>query len=155
MAGMKGAALIPSREEWQEAKSAAEVRPFLRLIIENRSKWSRDKRARRFVEQGQRYIEARQWNEALAAYDRAIAIEPNYPWGNLFRAATLLWAGRAAEAVDAPRRAIELAPNLSWPHSYPYSAFIVGVDERHARLSKGPLDRSQGGNSRISLSGFE
>jgi tetratricopeptide (TPR) repeat protein len=120
---MRGAAITAAREEWQAAKSPDDARPFLRLIIDNSWLWPKDKRARRFAEQARRYIVEEgpepwvdQLARALAACERAIAIEPDYNWGYCLRAGILLWSDRRAEALEAADRAIGLEPNLSWPH---------------------------------------
>lgn len=52
-------------------------------------------------------------DEAVAAYRRAIALAPEYPFGHLDLAKALARADRAAEAEAEAREAIRLAPQLA------------------------------------------
>jgi tetratricopeptide (TPR) repeat protein len=55
-------------------------------------------------------------DEAFAAFQRAIALNPNYSWSYHNLGKVLQKQGKLDEAANAYRRAIELNPNFHWSH---------------------------------------
>jgi TolB-like protein/Flp pilus assembly protein TadD len=89
--------------------------------------------------------------EALASFEKAIAIDPGYGAARAARSRALivvgsLYAGTAQraqmynEAVDTARRAVALAPELADAHSALGFAIFNGALD--ARAARGPFDRS-------------
>jgi TolB-like protein/class 3 adenylate cyclase/Tfp pilus assembly protein PilF len=75
-------------------------------------------------------------NAAMAAYERAIALEPSFEWWHAFLAAALAQSGRYLEAVDPMRRALRLSPR---PHpamltTEGYVNYAVGRRDQAAAL---------------------
>jgi TolB-like protein/Tfp pilus assembly protein PilF len=58
-----------------------------------------------FANQGSAHIQAGRWDEALAAYDQALALFPAYGPALMFKALIYHRGGRAAEARESSRRA--------------------------------------------------
>jgi TolB-like protein/DNA-binding SARP family transcriptional activator/Flp pilus assembly protein TadD len=56
------------------------------------------------------------WDSALVAFDRAIRLDPRNVRAIVSRGSTLEWLRRYREAIEAYRHALELAPDLEWPH---------------------------------------
>ena len=61
-------------------------------------------------------VELNRLDEALAAYDRALAIDPDYTFALVNRGSALRYLGRTDEALEASMRAIERAPDLADAH---------------------------------------
>jgi tetratricopeptide (TPR) repeat protein len=57
---------------------------------------------------------ARQWDEALADADRAIALSPEFGPAHLARGLVLGASGRPAEGADSIRRALAISENPGW-----------------------------------------
>lgn len=74
--------------------------------------------ASKLFELGQDYHERNQLASALACYDEALRLRPEFPEAEYQKASALLAAGKPAEAEAALRRAIGLVPE--WP--LPYAA---------------------------------
>jgi hypothetical protein len=60
--------------------------------------------------------EVGRFDDAIAAYRRAIALQPDYDWAFANLGATLLDHGNAEEAILACRRAIAIRPDLLMAH---------------------------------------
>lgn len=56
----------------------------------------------------------RKYEQALAAYNKAIELQPNSHWAWLYRGSILEELGRYEEALAAYKKAIELKPNINW-----------------------------------------
>jgi tetratricopeptide (TPR) repeat protein len=68
-------------------------------------------RARWHINRGVALANAGRFDEAIVAYERALARNPNLVVGHVFRAFALAEAGRTDEAIAAADRAVQLAPD--------------------------------------------
>jgi tetratricopeptide (TPR) repeat protein len=72
-----------------------------------------DDRAVQYFRDGVDFAKLRQYPEALASYDKAIAINPNYYEAWVCRGGVLGLLGRYSEAVDSCDKAIAINPNIA------------------------------------------
>ena len=93
----RGAALA-RLERWEEAAQEC------RRAVE------RDPTSEALVQLGNALLKSERWVEAMAAYDRVLALSPGHLEASLNRGAALLKLERWDEAVSAYRRAVELQP---------------------------------------------
>lgn len=66
--------------------------------------------ARAHASLGYHYMQNRRWPEAIAAYERALALQDNYPDAHSDLCALLLEVGRTGEALEHARTAVALKP---------------------------------------------
>ena len=81
------------------------------------------------VERGIGFAQEGRFSEAVAAYDRALARQPDLVIAHTFRAHALAQDGRFSEAIAAAELAIHFAPNSSF--GYGARAFVNRLAERH------------------------
>jgi tetratricopeptide (TPR) repeat protein len=91
---------------------------------------SRSQDAQALVRQGQEYFRNKQYNEAIAALQNAIEIEPGLAVARIHLAQTLLAVGRAEQAMAEIKQAIELDPNDA--HAYVGLGNVAGALRRYA-----------------------
>ena len=74
--------------------------------------------------------------EGIAQAEKAIALEPNDPVGQITMAAALIYAGRPKEAIDFIKRAMRLDPRLPGLYSFylGYAHLCMGQLEESATL---------------------
>ncbi|NEE38103.1 tetratricopeptide repeat protein, partial [Streptomyces sp. SID7982] len=65
-------------------------------------------------ERGEVYRATGRYEEAVACYDRPLALDPDYAWAHGSRAAALETLGRIPEARTDLDRALELDPGYAW-----------------------------------------
>lgn len=70
--------------------------------------------ARSLAQQGERYRQQGQYEEAIAEFARAIALKPEYAWAYAHRGETYFLMKRYSEALADFNRAVELKPNNVW-----------------------------------------
>ena len=63
-------------------------------------------------------LEQKSWKEATVCYQRAIALNVNYPWSFTNLARALYQLGETEEAVASVRQAIEVKPDFDWGYFY-------------------------------------
>ena len=80
----------------------------------------------------------REWDEALAAQDRCLALEPNFPQGRGQRGFILHYMGRSAEAIDEVHHAMRVDPLMPevFLHTLAQCRFDLGDDEEAARVCR-------------------
>ncbi|MCO8306383.1 tetratricopeptide repeat protein, partial [Streptomyces sp. RKCA744] len=83
-------------------------------------------------ERGEVHRFAGRYEEAIALYDQALALDPGYAWALGSRALANEALGRRAEALADLERAVELRPGYAW-----------AVAQRERLLSSG--DAPEGG----------
>ncbi len=71
----------------------------------------------KLFELGQDYHERGQFAQALACYEEALKLRPEFPEAEYQRAAALTASGQLAEAENALRRAIAITPEWPLPHA--------------------------------------
>ena len=81
--------------------------------------------AKTFFDQGQAYSKKKSWDLAIAAYQRAVRIEPKFAeaWNNMgycYRKVK-----QFDKAVDAYKQAITLKPDFSYPHEYMARTYLA------------------------------
>ena len=79
---------------------------------------------------------SREFDEALAAEDRCLALDPNFPQGRAQRGFILHYVGRSAEAIDELNQAMRLDPLMPevFLHTLAQCHFALGDDEEAARV---------------------
>lgn len=81
-------------------------------------------------------------NEALTLADRLVALNPLAPTSYSVRSAILIDLRRYAEAIQAARKSLDLAPSREWPHQLIANALILmnRPNEAQAELKSVPPD---------------
>ncbi|MBD2464830.1 tetratricopeptide repeat protein [Oscillatoria sp. FACHB-1407] len=69
-----------------------------------------------YFQQGNQLKQAGQLNESVAAFEAAIALNPDFSWSYHHLAEALTKLGQTQAAIAHYQRAIELDPDLSWSH---------------------------------------
>ena len=84
------------------------------------------------------HLWSREWDEALAAQDRCLALEPNFPQGRGQRGFILHYMGRSAEAIDELHQAMRIDPLMpeGLLHTLAQCHFDLGEDEEAARVCR-------------------
>jgi tetratricopeptide (TPR) repeat protein len=83
-----------------------------------------------WLQEGDAHARARRFQEALAAYDAALRLDPTYARAYLGKGDTLRLLNQHDEALSALDRAIELDPRLA--AAYRRKAYILNQRQRHA-----------------------
>ncbi|RMG84673.1 MAG: tetratricopeptide repeat protein, partial [Chloroflexi bacterium] len=71
-------------------------------------------RARDWMDKGYSLTELGRYDEALQAYEQAIALQPDYAWAWARKGRTLRLMGRYKEAFDCYEYALAIHPNYAW-----------------------------------------
>jgi len=88
-----------------------------------------DQSARAYFAQGEDYSKKKDWDQAIAAYQQAVRIDPKFAeaWNNLgycYRKAK-----QYDKALDAYKQAISLKPDFSYPHEYMARTYLAMGDK--------------------------
>ena len=67
------------------------------------------------------YVQLGRFEDALAEFEAALSLNPNFPLAQVYYGLALSWAGRWQDGADAARRALRLSPRA------PFSAICSGV----------------------------
>ncbi|MEG4054325.1 MULTISPECIES: tetratricopeptide repeat protein [unclassified Microcoleus] len=71
-----------------------------------------------YLDEGDRLVESGNLEEAIAAYRRAIELNPDHSWSHHNVGEALGKLGQFEEAIASYRRAIELNPDFSWSYHH-------------------------------------
>ncbi len=69
-----------------------------------------------YYELGEKFLEQKQWEEAVTSYRQAIKLNQNFPWSYYKLGQALTQLQKWDEAITAYQKAIELNPNFSWSY---------------------------------------
>ena len=78
-------------------------------------------------------------DKALSLADRLAELNPLSPTSYSVRSAILLDLGRYADAIDAARKSLQLAPSRAWPHQLIANALILMNRPNEARAELNPI----------------
>jgi TolB-like protein/predicted Zn-dependent protease len=83
------------------------------------------------------------FDDALAAFDRALSLNPNFALAQAYCGQTLADAGRGREGIDAARRALRLSPHDPFSPIYnaalAYAAFVERDYDEAMRAARGTI----------------
>lgn len=74
-------------------------------------------KAQELMDKGYSLTELNHLEEAIASYDRAIALQPDVAWGWARKGRTLRLMGKLTDALAAYDQALELFPDYGWAHN--------------------------------------
>lgn len=100
-----------------EEFSEAEYQHYWALALDERRQMIQDEqtpknlKALLLYQQGQHLLEAKDFNAAIASFDQALSLQPNYEAAWIGRATALLTAGEPEAAIENCNRALEITPN--------------------------------------------
>ncbi|MFB2919719.1 tetratricopeptide repeat protein [Aerosakkonema funiforme] len=86
--------------------------------------------AKAFAQRGESYRQMKRYPEALADFNRAIALSPNYAWAYAHRGVVYRRLLRYEEAWADFNKAIELKPDYAW--AYAYRGVMCSIANRYA-----------------------
>jgi tetratricopeptide (TPR) repeat protein len=99
--------------------SSREAERLFQLVVENETATPSINRAARLLGlKVTSFIAARQFNDALAACDNAIVLDPNFAKAHVLRCGILVGLDAIDESLEAADRAIALSPDDPSPHIF-------------------------------------
>ena len=88
--------------------------------------------AQRAFDEGTRYMKAKQYAEAVAAFQRAVKVRPDFAEAHSNLGYSLRNTGKIDQAIAAYREAIRLKPDLAEAREYLGVAYLLKGDRQAA-----------------------